>query len=63
MEFLRYRAALPGGDGEWNLCGILPHYPGAVGSGTAFVHRFIALGQWAVELLMSSASLTRGNRQ
>ena len=34
---------------------------GAVGSGTLIMHRLAALGQWAVDLLLSSATLVRGN--
>ena len=41
----------------------LPHCLGAVGSATPAMHCLTALGQWAVELLSSTATLPRGSGQ
>ena len=38
VELLWYAAALPGGNGQWKSCSALPHYLGAVGSGTPAVY-------------------------
>ena len=68
--------SLPGVSGQWNSVCVLPHYLGAVGSGTPFVHCLTALGQWApcvhcltalgqwaVELFPFTASLPWGSGQ
>ena len=54
-------ASLPGGSGDWNSCHALPHCLGAVGSATPAMHCLSACGQWAVELLLCTATRPRGN--
>ena len=53
VEPMRCTAALPGGSGQWKARGTLPHYVGALGSGTRDVHHCTGWGQWVVELLQS----------
>ena len=49
------------GSGQWNFCYALPHCLGAVGSATPAMHCLAAQGQWAVELLLCTASLSGGS--
>ena len=76
VQLLQCTASLPGGSGQWNSCNTLPHYLGAVdsgtfalhcltalgavGSGTSAMHCRTAWGQWAVEPLQCTASLPWG---
>ena len=57
LSFLQCTATLPRGQGHWNSCNALPHCLGAAGSATRAIHSHTAWGQWAVELLSSTASL------
>ena len=79
MDLLQCTASLPGGSGQMNSCNRLPHCLGAVGSGafrnalphclgavgigTPAMHCLTAWGQWAVELLLYTASLPGGSGQ
>ena len=42
VQLLQYTASLPRGSGQWNSYQALPHFPGAVGSGTPAIHCLIA---------------------
>ena len=46
-----------------NSCNAPPHCLWAVGSGTLAMHRHTACGQWAVELLLCTATVPGGNGQ
>ena len=77
VENLSCTATLPGGGGHWNSCNApphcvgavgnatlasaLPHCSGAVGSGTPAMNCLIACGQWVVELLLCTATLSEGS--
>ena len=79
VELLQCTAPLPGGSGQCISCNALPHCLGAVGSATPAMHCLTALGavgsgppamhcptawgQWAVDLLQSTASLPGGSGQ
>ena len=49
------------GLGQWHSFCALPNSPGAVGSGSPSDHCFTALGQWAAELPLYTASLPGGS--
>ena len=51
------------GSGQCNSCNALPHCLGAVGSATPAIHCLTAWGQWAVQLLLNTASLPGGSGQ
>ena len=57
MELHLNVASLPKGSGKWDSYCTLLCCLGAVGSGTPSVYFLTAWGQWAVELLLCSASL------
>ena len=76
VELPQRTASLLGGSGQCNschalpqcvgavgvqLCNALPYRLGVVGSGTRAVHRQTAWGQWAVQLLQSTAPLPGGS--
>ena len=79
VELLQYTASLPRASGQWNSCicntsllrgngqrsscNALPHCLWAVGSGAPALHRHTVWGQWAVQLLQRTASLTGGSGQ
>ena len=48
---------------ERNSCNALPHCLGAVGSATPAMHCLTIWGQWAVELLLCTATLLRSSGQ
>ena len=56
MELLQYTATLLG-DGQWISLHALPHYWGAVGSGTPSAHYHTAREHWVVDLLKQGATL------
>ena len=60
MEFLHFTATLPRGSGQWTSCFWLPRCLGAVDSGTPVGHCRTTLGQWAMDLLLPAAPLSRG---
>ena len=71
VELLQCTASLPGCSGQWNSCCAVPHCLGARGNatramhcytawgqcGTLAMHDLTAQGQWAVELLICTATL------
>ena len=78
MQLLLRTATPPGGSGQWDscntlplclgaagcaTCNALPHCLGAVGSATPAIHCLTAQGQWAVELLLNTASPPGGSGQ
>ena len=79
VQLLQYTAAPPEGSGQHNSCNALPHCLGAVDSATSAMHCLTALGalgsgtselpcptawgQWAVEPLQCTASLSGGSGQ
>ena len=58
MRLLQCTASQPSGSGQWTSCNALPYCLGAVDSATPAIHGRIAWGQWAVELLQCTASLS-----
>ena len=62
-ELLQYIASPPGGSGQWDCRNRLPHYLGAVDSGTLAMHCLTSWGQCAVQFLQHTASPPRGRRQ
>ena len=63
MDLPQCTAPLPGCSGQCNFCNALPHYLGAVGSGTPAVHCLTVWGQWAMDLLQCTASPLGGSGQ
>ena len=59
VEFLQYAASL-GAVGRATPTFAQPHCSGAVGSRSPAMHCLTACGQWAVELLLCTATMSRG---
>ena len=51
------------GTGQWNSCNAMLRCLGAVGSAAPAMHRHTAWGQWAVELLLCTATPPEGGGQ
>ena len=49
MELLHFTATMRVSSGQRNLCNAVPHFLGAMGSGTPAMHSRNAAGQWVVE--------------
>ena len=62
-QLLQCTASVAGGSGQCNFCNALPHYPGAMSSGTPAIYCLTAWEQWAVGLLQYAASLPGGSGQ
>ena len=61
IELVPCTAKVHGGSGQCNSCNALPHYPGAVGSGTSAIHCLTTWGQWAVQIVQCHAPLPGGS--
>ena len=62
MDLLQYSITV-GGNGQWGSFNTLPHCWGAVGSGSPSVHCHTAGEQWAMNLLLYSATPVQSGGQ